>query len=90
MSIEIVVKDEDRRIDYTLSVEPYLDDAGRYVEPNEVTLESGVAWIGKHGHEFTPDTNILAKDSGAILAARFADEIDTAVRREISKQLEIV
>jgi len=87
--MEIVLKDEDRCIDYTLSVEPYNDDAGRYVEPNEVKLESGVVWIGKHGYTFMPETNIQAKDAGAILAAKFAGEIDEAVRSHIAKLLEV-
>lgn len=86
MTYEITVNDADRRVDYVLSVEPYCDDLGRYVEPNEVVLESFVLWIGKQGHEGTPLTNSDAKHAGRELARKFEAEIDEAVRREIAKE----
>ena len=84
--MEVTVRDDDRNIDFTVEVAPYCDDAGRYVEPNEVTLQSGVVWIGKHGYTFLPETNIQAKDAGTHIAAKYVSEIDAAVREEIAKQ----
>lgn len=87
--LEITVRDEDRNVDYRLSVDPYLDDAGRYVEPNEVKLEAVVTWIGDYGCEAEPETNIAAKHSGGVLLGKFWGEIHEACQQEIKRLQEV-
>lgn len=88
LPITIDIKDPDRLVDYTLSVAIHCDDAGQYMEPNEVCLECGVVWIEKHGFAFAPETNVQAKYAGSMLWAKFGEEIDAAVRREIERAKE--
>ena len=89
MTYEIKIHHPDRNVDFYLSVEPYVDDEGRYVEPNEIVLDRYVMWIGKRGHEGEPLTNSDAKDAGWELGKQFAEEINEAVRSEIEKQMEV-
>jgi len=75
-------------IDWYVNVEPYLDDAGRYQEPNLVTLDHGTIWKGKRGFNFSPETNIEAKVAGSDLLDEFRDEIDEQVRDQIGNSME--
>jgi hypothetical protein len=75
-------------VDWYVLVEPYLDDAGRYQEPNDTRLDYGVIWKGKTGFRFEPETNLEAKFAGRDLQSEFRDEIDEQVRDQIGNSME--
>jgi hypothetical protein len=83
--MEIVVKDEDRFIEYQLEVDPRCDDLGRYVEPNTVRLTGGVLWCGKQGVEISP-TLEEERSAGRWVEMVFRNEIDAAVREKIERE----
>lgn len=83
--IQIKITDDDRKLDFHLSVEPHCDDAGRYVEPNEVILGCVVVWIGKRAVVSDPETMTESRAIGKTLEAKYAADIDEAVRKEIER-----
>lgn len=84
----ITIHHPDRNIDYTLSVEPRFDDAGRYVEPNRTKLLSGVVWIEAWGCYFRPESERQARLAGIVIESKMLEEINAAVREEIERSRE--
>lgn len=86
---DIEISDDDRRIDYVLSVEPDYD-AGQYYGALRVTLDSARVWFGEIGLEVecvleNPRENRAIGDE---LYEQFGDEIDEKMRAAIADSVE--